>query len=132
MASHSNVKTSNYGHIIMQIHPNIKTIWNGEEHIWYIYDQSQHRWIHTSSEKIRSIVFGSHMRYHMRLHKINETETIKECAEYVCDYDFFNKLDENEHLIGFDNGVYDLITNIFREGRPEDYISLSTGYSYKR
>jgi P4 family phage/plasmid primase-like protien len=40
------------------------------------------------------------------------------------------KMDSNTHLIGFENGVYDLDAMEFRDGRPEDYISLSTGINY--
>ena len=36
----------------------------------------------------------------------------------------------NKHLIAFLNGVYDLDTGEFREGRPEDYISLTTEYNF--
>ena len=45
---------------------------------------------------------------------------------------FLNELDEKYNLIGFDNGVYDLNKsfNPFRPGRPEDYISMSTGNKY--
>ena len=40
------------------------------------------------------------------------------------------KMDSNTHLIGFENGVYDLDALEFREGRPEDYITMTTGINY--
>jgi len=35
-------------------------------------------------------------------------------------------MDSNTKLLGFDNCVFDLEENIIREGRPEDYISMTT------
>jgi len=36
------------------------------------------------------------------------------------------EFDTNNDLIGFENGIYDLKNHVFREGRPEDNITLST------
>jgi P4 family phage/plasmid primase-like protien len=55
---------------------------------------------------------------------------IKECASLFYDKDFEQKLDSNVNLIGFENGIYDLSANEFREGRPDDYITLSTKNDY--
>lgn len=55
---------------------------------------------------------------------------MKECRELFQDNKFCDKLDAKEYLIGFENGVYDLRQMEFRDGRPEDYITLSTGNSY--
>ena len=55
---------------------------------------------------------------------------IRECADIAYDPQFLKNLDENIYLICFENGVYDLEADIFREGCPDDYISLCTGYKY--
>ena len=55
---------------------------------------------------------------------------IKECREVFYIEKFEEKLDSRCHLIGFENGVFDLESYEFREGRPEDYISFSAGINY--
>jgi len=54
---------------------------------------------------------------------------MKECREYFYDNKFCEKLDDQKHLLGFENGIYDLNKSIFRGGLPSDYISLSTQLS---
>jgi P4 family phage/plasmid primase-like protien len=55
---------------------------------------------------------------------------MKECRELFFVEKFEEKLDSKVNLIGFENGVYDLETLEFREGRPEDYVSFTTGINY--
>jgi P4 family phage/plasmid primase-like protien len=43
---------------------------------------------------------------------------------------FSQKLNTNYSLICFTNGVYDLRTHIFRDGKTDDYISMCTGFDY--
>ena len=72
------------------------------------------------------------------LHKITnnlKTSNFKdkimiECKELFYEHKFLNKLDSNPYLIGFENGVYDLKNYEFRDGRPEDYLSMTTGNDY--
>ena len=47
------------------------------------------------------------------------------------DKKFVDKLDRNQYLLGFNNGIYDLQKFEFRDGKQSDYISLTTGYDYK-
>jgi P4 family phage/plasmid primase-like protien len=55
---------------------------------------------------------------------------IKECSVLFYHEKFEDLLDSNVNLIGFRNGVYDLELLEFREGRPDDYISFTTGINY--
>ena len=55
---------------------------------------------------------------------------IKECCLIAFDPYFIKRLDENKDLICFENGVYDLYNKKFRDGKPNDYISLCTNYKY--
>ena len=59
-----------------------------------------------------------------------KTKVLKECAIMFYDPYFINNLDSNTHLIGFENGIYDISTLTFRDGRPEDYVSFSTQIMY--
>jgi P4 family phage/plasmid primase-like protien len=46
------------------------------------------------------------------------------------DPDFCNHLDSSPYLVGFNNGVYDFVKNAFRQSRPDDYLTFTTGYDY--
>lgn len=49
---------------------------------------------------------------------------------FFYDATFLKLMDENRSLFGCNNGVLDLGMNIFREGRPDDYITLSSNVDY--
>lgn len=55
---------------------------------------------------------------------------IEEAKELFRDYRFEQMLDQNAMLISFTNGVYDLENSKFRDGNPDDYISMTTGIEY--
>lgn len=59
-----------------------------------------------------------------------KNNVMKECQEVFYDKRFREKLDTNPALFPFKNGVYDLVTNIFRPGRPEDFISKTSPIDY--
>ena len=55
---------------------------------------------------------------------------LSELYKMYYDKTFFDKLDSNKNLICFLNGVYDLDKKEFRNGNPNDYISLCTKINY--
>ena len=59
-----------------------------------------------------------------------KNNVMKECRELFFDEQFAKKLDSNKDLIAFNNGILDLISFEFRDGKPDDYISFSTGVDY--
>lgn len=75
------------------------------------------------------------------LRKVNETinnlsnqefvnELMKEVCEMFYDNIFIDKLDKNKYLIGYNNGVFDNKEKKFRDGRPDDYISIVRNQDY--
>lgn len=60
-------------------------------------------------------------------------DTITECKHRFYETfgeDFIKKLDTNKSLVCFTNGVYDIDNDVFRDGRPEDMVSMTVGYDY--
>ena len=59
-----------------------------------------------------------------------KANVMTECQELFYLEDFEAELDIKTKLIGFENGVYDLENNVFRDGISEDYIKYSTKINY--
>jgi P4 family phage/plasmid primase-like protien len=59
-----------------------------------------------------------------------KNNVMRECQVLFFDPDFAKKLDDNKHLIAFNNGVFDTLCQKFREGRPDDCISMCTNLDY--
>lgn len=61
-----------------------------------------------------------------------KSNIMKECRELFFDEEFTKKVDANKDLIAFNNGILDMTTAdfTFRDGKPEDYISFSTGIDF--
>jgi P4 family phage/plasmid primase-like protien len=57
---------------------------------------------------------------------------MKEAMDLFYDEKFQPKLNANKYIIAFQNGVYDLQNNVFRNGKPEDYLSIAMKVSYKQ
>jgi P4 family phage/plasmid primase-like protien len=55
---------------------------------------------------------------------------MKECVLLFHDPVFESTLNSNPNLIGLENGVYDLVEGRFRDGQPQDCISVTTGNDF--
>jgi P4 family phage/plasmid primase-like protien len=62
-----------------------------------------------------------------------KSNIMTECTEFfsVSKKDFYDKLDTRKELIGFNNGVYDLDMGCFRDGMPDDMISMCCNVNYR-
>jgi len=60
----------------------------------------------------------------------NKDHIMKEAKELFYDGEFLGKLDVNPYLLCCKNGIYDFKDNVFRNGIPEDNISMSTNIDY--
>lgn len=56
---------------------------------------------------------------------------MRECCHIFHDKRFTNKLNSNPFLFGCNNGVLDFKTKTFREGRPDDCITITNGLDYR-
>lgn len=60
-----------------------------------------------------------------------QTNIIKTCQMHMHNPKFLLKMNENKNYIGCENGIIDLELGIFRDGRPDDYVTFSTGQFYR-
>jgi P4 family phage/plasmid primase-like protien len=66
-----------------------------------------------------------------KLHKTGfEDDIIKGAKMYFDDELFRELLNSKKHLVPFNNGVYDLLTNEFRSTKKEDYVNLTVRFDY--
>ena len=59
-----------------------------------------------------------------------QKKIVNMCKLHMHNSKFLVKMNENKNYIGCENGVIDLELGIFREGRPDDYITFSTGQHF--
>lgn len=62
--------------------------------------------------------------------RTSKNNIIEEAGDLFTDDDFLNSLDTKLHLLGFNNGVYDLNLGVFREAVPDDLLTKTVGYDY--
>ena len=68
---------------------------------------------------------------HSKLGRTPDKRNLMDAAKDIFyDSQFNEKIDTNPHLLCCSNGVWDFKEGIFRDGRPDDYISMSTNIEY--
>ena len=60
----------------------------------------------------------------------HKNNIMREARELFYDSNFLDQQDENNNLLCFNNGVFDFTQNVFRAGKPEDYITKCTNIDY--
>ena len=60
-----------------------------------------------------------------------KNSVMKEASEVFYDHRFKRKLNADPYLYPFANGIYNAKLHIFRKGRPEDFISVSSPINYR-
>jgi len=133
----------------------------GEDENWYTYENNRWVNIGKKNVKLRSLIQPTLKELYSQVityYKLNDNDkkkismvkqiiknfedtTLKNniMTELIEIYytinnrnrDFARKLDSNFNLIGFENGVYDLANFEFREGRPDDNITMTVEYDYQ-
>ena len=97
----------------------------------YFYNKSQ------NSEDIEKKINEEKREKALKLSEKLTTDSFKkkvisELKNKFKDENFYQNLDENKNLLCFTNGIYDLEKDEFRDGYPEDYISLCTNIPYQQ
>ena len=86
-------------------------------------DDPKYKYLQTRMEKCLEI--------HGKLGRTSDKKNIMtEVRDMFYDEDFDRNVDTNPHLLCVGNGVWDFKEGRFRDGKPEDYISMSTRVDY--
>lgn len=123
--------------------------------IWYGFQR--HRWEKMTQDDIKALVAGDDMMWYMRrveaLSESRDKDTQKAVGSLLknlemdqfqtsvvsqwrnqagkTEKEFAGKLDKDKLLLGFENGILDLKEMEFRDGKPEDYVTMTVGYNYE-
>jgi hypothetical protein len=96
---------------------------NKTNNVWFEFQD--HRWVrHASDFSLRSKI-PENIKNPKRINTI--FKLIKNC---FIDRNFDQIFDKNKYLLGFNTGVYDLKNGLFRDGKPDDLVSMTVGFDY--
>ena len=152
-----NGKSSSFAKIIHYYYENNYNF--GEDDEWYCFN-GQRWASETKTSRIRSMIepklkdiYDKLLNYYEKGYgNIKQIYAVKQIKKIICDTNmknnivtelidlylennniyrnFTQNLDNNFYLIGFENGVYDLQKFEFRDGKHDDFITMSVKYNY--
>jgi len=99
------------------------TLYNDYSTVYKYYKEKEMQEIATKIKKTRNLFGDTTMKNNIYI-ELTELYFINNEGK------FLENLDDNPKLIGFENGIYDLDKMKFRDGQPEDYVSMTTGYDF--
>ena len=102
--------------------------------IYYKFHQEYKKKMDEAKDKEDDIASGNYDGYQKAAYKIYENlknvtfqeNIMKACRIKFYKEDIMKHLDSNPMLLGFENCVFDLERNELREGRPDDYLTMTT------
>ena len=137
-----------FGEYIVMNGNNVYVYWNNDNPRWYdeTIKNKRYKLNRLISENLYGVVSGE-IRNAVELDTIKETPILlKQIRNQTCRGFNVNDIifqiltrarstekefDSQNHLLGFENGVYDLSVDEFRKYTFTDYITITTGYDYK-
>jgi len=126
-----------------------------DREIFYVFDATKHIWLNYGEIMLREylsrVIAPIYHNKCLDLQKLDNKDKadeakeiykklqsagykdsiLKELRSILFDAEFRDKLDDNKYLLGFTNGVYDLREHVFRDGKPDDYITKTVGFPYQ-
>ncbi len=136
--------------IIYESHKDMYVCTDIQKNNWYVF--KNHRWIQGSTFTLFELIYEDMKKMLMAWineKNININDKVFFQGEITCiiktlmpwiinalirkfhDPLFESKADSQWNLICFENGVYDSKEMCFRDGKPSDYCTKSTGYCWK-
>lgn len=98
-----------------------------------IYNKVKDYYINLKTSKISMSIIKNIESLETKLDKPGfMDEIIKGSKIFYDDEDFLSKLNSKKHLLPFENGVYDLVKNEFRESTRDDFIEYTCNYNYDK
>ena len=121
--------------VALRIVNEVRIIFNNKR--WFVYDNKSGIYVKRDRLEIIKIVddvvnnlrdIGENNDWFSWTDKIAYKKSLLEELEVQCFTK--NTLDDNPHLLGFSNGVYDLYTGEFRRGHIDEFVSMICKYPY--